>query len=602
MYDIDSILQDYWGYSSFRPMQREIIQSILDGHDTLALLPTGGGKSICFQVPAMAMRDPNDPEEEGLCLVITPLIALMKDQVANLRKHDIKAAAIYTGLGNLEIQTVFDNCRYGNYKFLYISPERLASETFREKLSQLPICMIAVDEAHCISQWGYDFRPSYLHIADVRHRLPGIPVLALTATATPEVVKDIQDKLSLQSAISGANGWNVFQTSFERDNLAYIVRYCAPAQSNDTDHCKPAQLLRILTGVPGSSIVYVRNRAKTKEIAEFLRTNNISATWYHAGLSNAEKDQRQQAWKAGDVRVMVATNAFGMGIDKPDVRSVIHLDMPDSIEAYFQEAGRAGRDGLKSYAVLLFSKDDEVKVKRRIQDNYPPKEFIRKVYQCICDFLEVGYESGAGHTWAFPFEEFCQRFHLPMLPAYAAIQILSNIGYIAYADESESSPRIHFLCSREELYSIDLSPLQEQIVNSILRGYTGVFTDFVYLHDEHLARSLSLTTKDLNHELITLAQRNILQYIPRRKTPYISFLLDHEEPERLYITHMNYEDRLEQYTRKISAMLEYAQQSRFCRSQVLLDYFGQTNAIACCKCDVCLAKSREDQAIADDNQ
>lgn len=590
-------------------MQKEIIQSVLDGHDTLALLPTGGGKSICFQVPAMAMCAPDDADEEGLCLVITPLIALMKDQVANLRKRDIKAAAIYTGLGNLEIQTILDNCRYGQYKFLYISPERLSSESFRDKLGHLPICLIAVDEAHCISQWGYDFRPSYLHIADIRHRLPNIPVLALTATATPEVVKDIQDKLSLNniqnlradgSSVEDGNSesWNVFQTSFERSNLAYIVRLCSSAQSSDTKHNKFSQLLRILHGVPGSSIVYVRNRAKTKEIAEFLVANNISTTYYHAGLSDAEKDKRQQAWRTTDnpIRVMVATNAFGMGIDKPDVRSVIHMDMPDSIEAYFQEAGRAGRDGKKSYAILLFSHDDEAKVKRRIQDNYPPKEFIRNIYQYICDFLEVGYESGAGHTWAFPFEKFCQRFHLPQLPAYSAIQILSNIGYIAYADESESSPRIHFICDRSELYNIDLSPLQEQIINTILRGYTGVFTDYVYLHDEHIARSLGISTKDLNHELILLAQRNILQYIPRRKTPYISFLLDHEDPQRLYITQQNYEDRLEQYTNKISAMLEYAQQTQFCRSQILLDYFGQHDATPCGQCDICLAQNKENQS------
>lgn len=576
-------LHTYWGYKSFRPLQADIIQSVIDGHDTLALLPTGGGKSLCFQVPAMTMLAPNDDSQEGLCLVITPLIALMKDQVQNLRAKDIKAAAIYTGMTIKEINIVFDNCRYGDYKFLYLSPERLESESFRRKLHLLPVCMIAVDEAHCISQWGYDFRPSYLKIAEIRKNLPNVPLLALTATATPEVVEDIQNRLARPYSSSDKQPeFKVFKSSFARKNLAYIVRHTED---------KPGQLLKILNGVPGSSVVYVRNRMRTKEVAQFLSDANITADFYHAGLSNKEKDNKQNAWKSGEIRVMVATNAFGMGIDKPDVRTVIHIDLPDSIEAYFQEAGRAGRDGKKAYAVLLYNREDATKAKKRVHDNYPTKDFIRKVYQNICDFLEVGYESGAGHTFIFPFGEFCEIYHLPLLPTYSAIQILSNIGYIAYTDETETNPRVQIICTRDELYDIDMSPLQEAILHAIMRKYTGIFTEPAYLFDEQLATELGIKLRDLNEQLIALSRRHIIQFIPRRKTPYITFILDHEDPERLYITQQCYEDRIEQYVKRISAMLTYAEKDDCCRSKQLLAYFGENDTEQCGQCDVCLNSS-----------
>lgn len=575
-------LKYYWGYDSFRPLQADIIQSIIDGHDTLALMPTGGGKSLCFQVPTMTMKAPDDDSQEGLCLVITPLIALMKDQVQNLKDKGIKAAAIYTGMTLKEIDIVIDNCRFGDYKFLYVSPERLDSDSFRRRLTQLPVCLIAVDEAHCISQWGYDFRPSYLHIADVRSKLPGVAVLALTATATPEVVEDIQVRLSLTEKPN----FKVFQSSFARENLVYVVK--KPAN-------KAEQLLKILNAVPGSSVVYVRNRMKTKEVSDFLNEAGISADFYHAGLTNKEKDIKQKEWKSGKTRVIVATNAFGMGIDKPDVRTVIHIDMPDSIEAYFQEAGRAGRDGKKAYAVLLFNREDEAKVKKRVHDNYPTKDFIRKVYQRVCDYLEVGYESGAGHTFMFPFDEFCQAYHLPLLQTYSALQILSNIGYIAYTDETETNPRVQILCTRDGLYDVDVNPLQESILLAIMRKYTGIFTEPAYLFDEQMATELGITMHELNEQLIALSRRHIIKYIPRRKTPYLTFMLDHEAPEKLYITKSCYEDRQEQYEKRIKAMLEYAEQDSYCRSQVLLSYFGETDADACCLCDVCLRKARSQE-------
>ena len=557
------ILRRYWHYDDFRPLQAEIIESIGSGKDTLALMPTGGGKSLCFQVPTMAM--------EGLCLVVTPLIALMKDQVLNLRERGIFAEAIYTGLSHQTILDVLDKCRYGGRKFLYVSPERLQSAEFLKQLSTLPVCMLAVDEAHCISQWGYDFRPSYLRIADIRKSLPNVPVLALTATATPQVVSDIQQRLLFKEE-------NVFRKSFARDNLCYVV----PQVDN-----KEEQMLHILNSVPGSSIVYVRNRHKTAQIAELLTKEGLTATHYHAGLSNYDKDVKQQAWKNGEIRVMVATNAFGMGIDKPDVRTVIHLDLPDSLEAYFQEAGRAGRDGKTAYAVLIYNKQDDTKLRKRIIDNYPERDFIKKVYQAVGDWFEVGIGSGLDHTFVFPFEKFCMENHLPLLPTLSALQLLSQAGYLNYIEETETSPRIMFLITREQLYSANLTPLQEKIVNALLRTYTGIFADPVYINDNMLSQQLQLNLRQLSSELVSMAQEHIIQYIPRRKTPYIHYPLERQELRYVELPPSVFEQRKEQYEKQLAAMLEYASQTQFCRSQILLSYFGETDSEPCKQCDVC---------------
>ena len=446
------ILKEYWGYDSFRGIQQQIIESIGSGRDTLGLMPTGGGKSITFQVPAMAM--------DGVCLVITPLIALMKDQVRILREHNIKAAAIHTGMSREQIIATMENCIFGGYKFLYVSPERLSSELFQTKLRHIRVCLITVDESHCISQWGYDFRPSYLQIADIRKMLPGVPVLALTATATPLVTEDIQDKLGFKEK-------NVIRMSFYRDNLSYVVR--------NTEN-KLMELKHILECVPGSGIVYVRNRMETKEIADFLNAEGIPATFYHAGLDPIVKDERQRAWTEDRYRIVVATNAFGMGIDKPDVRTVIHMDIPSSIEAYFQEAGRAGRDGNRSYAVLLHSPGDKRTVSKRITDTFPKEDFIRSVYEKLAYWHEMAAGDGRGCSYAFSLGEFCQHYSLPVIPTDSALRILTRMGYIEYVDEMEYSAKLHFTAGRDELYLIHQDALTEQIMNTILRLYSHFFT------------------------------------------------------------------------------------------------------------------------------
>ena len=562
-------MRQYWHYDGFRPLQAEIIASVTDGRDTLALLPTGGGKSICFQVPAMM--------QEGLCLVVTPLIALMKDQVENLRQREIFAEAIYTGLTRDETAVILDNCQFGNRKFLYVSPERLESAAFRRRLAALPVSMIAVDEAHCISQWGYDFRPAYLKIAEIRKLLPEVPVLALTATATPEVVDDIQQKLLFKEK-------NVFRQSFRRDNLSYVVR--------ETDD-KEGQLVHILQSVPGSSIVYVRNRRRTADTAELLLQEGISAVHYHAGLSPQERDRRQQEWKEGKVRVMVATNAFGMGIDKPDVRTVIHLDLPDSPEAYFQEAGRAGRDGKAAYAILLHNKTDGTKAKKRVTDNYPDRDFIKRVYEAAGNWLEVGIGSGLDHTFVFPFEQFCQDKHLPMLPALSAIRLLEQAGYLIYTEETETQPRVQLTVTREELYAVRLTDTQERILNYLLRTYTGIFADPVYIHDRLISERLGLTTHELNAALVAMAQERLLTYIPRRRTPYLTYPLERQELRYVTIPEKIYEQRQESYVKRLQAMQEYATQTGFCRSQLLLAYFGETDSEPCGRCDICRRHRRE---------
>lgn len=565
MADYLKILKQYWGYDHFRGIQEDIIRSVGEGKDTLGLMPTGGGKSITFQVPALA--------QEGLCLVITPLIALMKDQVRNLRERGIKATAVYSGMTREEILIALENCIFGNYKFLYISPERLGTEIFQIKLRSMHVSLITVDESHCISQWGYDFRPAYLKIADIRQLLPGVPVIALTATATPEVVKDIQERLQFRQE-------NVFRMSFERKNLAYIVRHTED---------KEGEMLHILQRVNGSSIVYTRNRKKTKEIALLLNRNHITATFYHAGLSDETKDLRQKAWLKGEYRVMVATNAFGMGIDKPDVRLVIHADVPDSPEAYFQEAGRAGRDGMKAYAVLLFCPRDKITLKQRISDTFPEKDYIRKVYEDINFYYQMAMGDGLGCTFAFNLDEFCHNFkHFPV-QTDSALKILTRAGYLEYTDEQDNASRIMFTLTKEELYRIhEQNADTEKLIRILLRTYTGLFTDYAYINEELLAKRSGLSRPQIYETLLFLTRQHILHYIPGKKTPYIIYTRERQETDRIYLSKEVYEERKESYRRRIEAMIEYAESENKCRSRMLLHYFGEKNEHNCGQCDVCL--------------
>ena len=564
--DYRKILKDYWGYDNFRGIQEDIIRSIGSGRDTLGLMPTGGGKSITFQVPAMA--------KDGLCIVITPLIALMKDQVRNLRDRGIKAIAIYSGMTREEIIIALENCIFGNYKFLYISPERLDTEIFRIKLRSMKVSMITVDESHCISQWGYDFRPAYLKISEIRNLLPGVPVLALTATATPEVVKDIQQRLAFKEE-------NVFRMSFERKNLAYIVR---------KTESKQEELLHILKHVDGSAIVYAHNRKRTKEYAQLLNENGITATFYHAGLNNETKDQRQKSWVKGETRVMVATNAFGMGIDKPDVRLVVHVDIPDSPEAYFQEAGRGGRDGKKAYAVLLYARSDKATLKKRITDTFPEKDYIRTVYEHLNYYYQMAMGDGLGCTREFNIDEFCRNFkHFP-IQVDSALKILTRAGYLEYTDEQDNNSRLMFTLTKEELYRIhETSPETEKLINIILRSYTGVFTEYAYINEETLSLRTGMTRQQVYDTLISLTRRRILHYIPGKKTPYIIYTRERQEADRLIFTKEVYEDRKESFIRRIEAMTEYAETEDKCRSRMLLLYFGEKNEHNCGQCDVCLS-------------
>ena len=580
-------LKKYWNYDNFRPLQAEIIQSILDGRDTLALMPTGGGKSLCFQVPTMVMG--------GLCLVITPLIALMKDQVENLKKRDIRAAAIYTGMSYEQQKTALDNCQWGPYHFLYVSPERLESEEFRERLSRLPICLIAVDEAHCISQWGYDFRPSYLKIAEIRdlvgERRRGeeakrqeVPILALTATATPDVVDDIQERLAFREK-------NVLRKSFARPNISYVVR-----QTNK----KADEIVHILSRVPGSAIVYVRNRQRAQEIAAYLQEKGISADFYHAGLNTKERSEKQEAWKKfrersqGELqngskaaysleardegtRVIVATNAFGMGIDKADVRVVIHHDLPDTIEAYFQEAGRAGRDEQKAFAVLLYDPStDKAKARKRVADNYPDEEFLHTVYHKTCNYLGVGADSGQGATFFLDVYDLCRKMHLPIIPTYSALHLLSQMGYFSFDEDQEIQPRVWIRVQRRELDNYNLTGPQMALLESLMREYTGIFTDLQYVRniDEYTHK-----------QLIALAEKRVVSYVSRTVANVLRLTVNRQAeiriPEQFYTT------RKDHYVDKLKAMVEYADNSLYCRSQLLLSYFGEHDAATCKTCDIC---------------
>lgn len=559
------ILKKYWGYDDFRGIQQEIIESILAGHDTLGLMPTGGGKSITFQVPAMAM--------EGVCIVITPLIALMKDQVSNLRKRGILASAIYSGLSHDNILQTLENAIFGGVKILYVSPERLASPLFLEKLRHMKVSFICVDEAHCISQWGYDFRPSYLSISDIRKEKPDTPVLALTATATPEVIDDIQRRLNFRERC-------VFKMSFARKNLAYIVRHT----SN-----KSAELIHILNNVKGSAIVYVRSRQRTKEYADTLNGTGISATYYHAGLENAEKDKRQKAWQEDQVRVMVATNAFGMGIDKPNVRCVIHIDCPDCIEAYFQEAGRAGRDGKKSYAVLLYDHSDKAKLLRRINDTFPDKEFIRQVYDQLAYFYQIAVGSGYNAIFEFPVERFCRVYkHFP-IPTISALNILTRAGYIEFKEEDEAQSRLMFCIERDDLYRLrGNDPQEDAIIVALLRNYTGLFQGYQYIDEGVLGEQCGLSQPQVYIILRSLTQKRILNFIPQKHIPFIHYIQRREESERLIFPAAIYDDLKTRFSQRIEKMLEYANCENICRSRMLLRYFGETKSEDCGQCDVCV--------------
>lgn len=550
-------LKTYFGYDDFRPLQAEIVHAVLDGHDTLALMPTGGGKSLCFQVPTMVMG--------GLCLVITPLIALMKDQVENLKRRNIQATAIYTGMSFEQQKTALDNCLWGPYHFLYVSPERLESEEFRERLARLPICLIAVDEAHCISQWGYDFRPSYLNIAQIRKNIPQqVPILALTATATPEVVDDIQERLAFREK-------NVLRKSFARANLSYVVRHT---------NKKADDILHILNKVPGAAIVYVRNRQRTQDIATYLNEHGIPADFYHAGLAAKERSNKQEAWKKGNTRVIVATNAFGMGIDKSDVRVVIHHDLPDTIEAYFQEAGRAGRDEQKAFAVLLYDPSDKTKAHKRIADNYPDEEMLHTVYHKTCNYLGVGADSGLGATFFVDMFDLCKKMHLPVFPTYSALHLLSQMGYFTFDEEQEIQPRVRLRVTRRELEEYHLSEDESSLLEQLMREYTGIFTDLQYVHK----------LDDKHQELVALAQKRIIDYVPRTKANVLRFSVNRQSEIR--IPKDFYNERKNHYATKLQAMIEYAENQHYCRSQVLLGYFGEHDAPTCGTCDICRTNTK----------
>ena len=567
-----SVLQKYWGYSSFRPLQEDIIDAAYRGLDVLGLMPTGGGKSITFQVPALC--------KEGTCLVVTPLIALMKDQVDNLRTKGIRALTVYSGMSHNEILQAYDNCILGDYKFLYISPERLATELFLEKVRRMNVSMLVVDESHCISQWGYDFRPSYLKIAEIRSVLPpDVPVLALTATATPEVVEDIQNQLKFRQHL-------VYKKSFARKNIAYVVR--------KTDD-KVGQMLHILNSVPGTSIVYVRNRKKTKEVADLLRNEGFSADHFHAGLSQESKDKKQEAWKSGECRVIVATNAFGMGIDKPDVRTVIHLDLPDTLEAYFQEAGRAGRDEKTAYAILLYNNSDISKLKKRVSDNFPDREFIVQVYRELSCYFEIGVEEGDGFMHSFSLMDFCTVFRLPMLQTFSALKILQQAGYVELTDEINQQSKVMFVMTKEDLYhqSLDYDPKLDEIINLLLRSYTGLFAEYAFIDEVMMSNRLGLTRDELYHKLSLLSKLRIISYIPGKKSPYIIYTRRRVDDKYVKIGRDIYETRLERFQERIEKVIAYVMDEDHCRSRMLLQYFGEMKSTNCGMCDYCLAKKDE---------
>lgn len=572
-------LKRHFGYDSFRGIQLDIIKSIVSGHDTLGLMPTGGGKSIAFQVPALTM--------EGVCIVVTPLIALMKDQVEHLKAKDIKAEAIHSEMSKQEIQTVLDNTIYGAVKFLYVSPERLSQPLFCAKLYYMKVCFITVDEAHCISQWGHDFRPSYLNIGTLREKLPDAPILALTATATPNVIEEIQQKLFFGKYSSATI--NVFRMSFKRQNLSYVVRR--------TEN-KIAELIHILQSVQGCAIVYTRSRQKTKEIANFLCETGLQATYYHAGLDFAIKHTHQRLWQNDETRIIVATNAFGMGIDKPDVRLVIHIDCPDSLEEYFQEAGRAGRDGKRSYAVLLHNKSDTSGLIKRVREAFPPKDYIKKVYEHLAYFFEIALETGAGACFEFDEFKFCHNFgHYPSR-MYEALKILERAGYIHYNNDPDTQSRVQIVCNREYLYKIEgLSKNESIVLTALLRLYGTLFVDLTYINEHKIENITGITNVNLRIALQQLAQRGIIKYIPRRNVPLLTFTTQRIATKYLTIKKEIYEEQREKLAERVSAVIRYIENDDICRQRILLSYFGEENSVNCNHCDVCLKDIKDEAAI-----
>jgi ATP-dependent DNA helicase RecQ len=566
---IHEILHNYWGYNNFRPLQEDIILSVLNGNDTLALLPTGGGKSICFQVPALA--------KEGICLVISPLIALMKDQVENLQKKGIKAIAITSAMSFKEIDIALENAINGNFKFLYISPERLHNELFLARLQRMKVSMLAIDEAHCISQWGYDFRPSYLRIAEIREQLKNIPVLALTATATPEVVKDIQEKLCFKQE-------NVLQKSFERKNLAYVVLY---------EEDKNKRLVNICNKISGTGVIYARNRKKTQEIALLLRKNNVTADFYHAGLPALERAQKQEAWINNKIRIMVATNAFGMGIDKPDVRFVVHMDLPDNTEAYFQEAGRGGRDEKKAYAILLFSSNDKIELLRNFENSFPPLDEIKKTYQAIANFFQLAIGAGSGLSFDFDIHELCTRYNLSPLTVHNSIRFLEREGLIATNESVYHSSKVHIKLNKEDLYKFEVAnKLYEPLIKLLLRSYGGMFDYYVPINEKELAKRLNTNVQSVKEQLLQLDKLNVIDYSPATDLPQLLFMKERQDAQKIKISAENYTELKERSKKRIEWILHYAQSRHLCRSRILLSYFGETNTSNCGQCDVCIEKNK----------
>jgi ATP-dependent DNA helicase RecQ len=567
--DIHQILLKYWGYNGFRPLQEDIINSALAGNDTLALLPTGGGKSICFQVPAMA--------KEGICIVISPLIALMKDQVENLTKRGIKAVAIYSGMTSREIDITLDNCAYGDIKFLYVSPERIETEIFKERLKKMNVILFAIDESHCISQWGYDFRPSYLNIAHLRELKPNIPFLALTATATPDVVEDIQKQLKFKQP-------NVLQKSFERKNIAYVVVH---------EEDKLTRLVKILNKIKGTSVVYVNNRKRTKDIAYFLYQNGISADFYHAGLTNEERNTKQNNWINNTTRVIVSTNAFGMGIDKPDVRTVVHMDLPSSLEAYFQEAGRAGRDEQKAYGILLLEENDRLNLEANITNSFPDLDTIKNTYQALANYFQIPIGSALNESYFFDIADFSKQYNFKAFTVFHSLKFLEKEGYLYLSDANYNPSRIKFELNKAALYEFQVkNPKYDSFIKTILRSYAGLFENFTKINEFEIAKRLKTTKDKVTDGLHYLAKLEVISYIEQTNLPQLTFLTPRLESKSLYISKQHYHDRKEIAVKKMESVIYYAFSKHKCRSQILLSYFGEKESYRCGICDVCLERNK----------
>ncbi|MBR1881697.1 MAG: RecQ family ATP-dependent DNA helicase [Muribaculaceae bacterium] len=576
---IHEILKKYWGYDEFRPLQEDIIESALKGHDTLGLMPTGGGKSITFQVPAMLL--------DGMALVVTPIVSLMKDQVDHLIERHIKATYLHAGLTVPEMRRAYEKCKLGNCKFLYVSPERLSSQNFLDHLRHMPVNLIVVDEAHCISQWGYDFRPSFLHIAQVRKLFPQVPVIALTATATPLVVTDIMQKLQFRTPA-------VFQKSFARSNLSYVVRHTTE---------KLSELVHILQSVPGTGIVYVRSRQRTKLIADHLAKHGLNADYYHAGLPTEDKEDKQNKWKSDECRIIVATNAFGMGIDKPDVRIVVHVDVPNSLEEYYQEAGRAGRDGKHSYAVMLVSDNDKRTLHRHITDTFPPRDFIKQTYERMANFLHVAVGEGFNQMYEFNFNLFCSTFKLPILPTHNALKILSRSGLIEFLEDVDAQSRITILAPKEELYNISSAGSEaDRVLQTVLRLYPGLFADYVFVNEDVIAKHAGANAQTVYESLLELTRRHFIHYVPRKRSPYIIFNTSREETKYIQIPKTVYEVLKERMTARVEAVLKYAFGQAQCRENELLQYFGETPPCLCGHCDHCIEQKQRARTTTQDVQ